>query len=106
MTGRRDRREDPESLSVILFREDRPGVLTGTAGSANELREESTIFILSYIKEIEMPRGRPTTDHKNNPIRVRLNEDMRDWIEKKSELTGITISQLIRDMIENEMKTK
>lgn len=53
-----------------------------------------------------MPRGRPTTDHKNNPIRVRLNEDMRDWIEKKSELTGITISQLIRDMIENEMKTK
>lgn len=106
MTGRRDRREDPESLGVILFREDRPGVLTGTAGSANELREESTIFILSYIKEIEMPRGRPTTDHKNNPIRVRLNEDMRDWIEKKSELTGITISQLIRDMIENEMKTK
>ena len=53
-----------------------------------------------------MPRGRPTTDHKNNPIRVRLNEDMREWIEKKSELTGITISQLIRDMIENEMKTK
>ena len=53
-----------------------------------------------------MPRGRPTTDHKNNPIRVRLNEDMRDWIEKKSELTGITISQLIRDMIENEMKNK
>lgn len=67
---------------------------------------KSTIFILSYIKEIEMPRGRPTTDHKNNPIGVRLNKDMRDWIEKKSELTGITISQLIRDMIENEMKTK
>ena len=84
----------------------RPGVLTGAAGALNELHEESTIFILSYIKEIEMPRGRPTTDHKNNPIRVRLNEDMRDWIEKKSELTGITISQLIRDMIENEMKTK
>ena len=80
--------------------------MTGTAGSANELREESTIFILSYIKEIEMPRGRPTTDHKNTPIRVRLNDDMRDWIEKKSELTGITISQLIREMIENEMKTK
>lgn len=53
-----------------------------------------------------MPRGRPTTDHKNNPIRIRLNEEMRDWIEKKSELTGITISQLIRDMIENEMKNK
>lgn len=53
-----------------------------------------------------MPRGRPTTDHKNNPIRIRLNEEMRDWIEKKSESIGITISQLIRDMIENEMKNK
>ena len=53
-----------------------------------------------------MTRGRPTTDHKNNPIRIRLNEEMRDWIEKKSELTGITISQLIRDMIEHEMKIK
>ena len=53
-----------------------------------------------------MPRGRPTTDYKNKPIRVRLNEEMRDWIEKKSETTGITISRLIRDMIENEMKNK
>lgn len=51
-----------------------------------------------------MLKGRPTTDHKSNPIRVRLNEEMRGWIERKSELTGITISQLIRDMIENEMK--
>ena len=53
-----------------------------------------------------MPRGRPTTDHKNNPIRIRLNEEMRDWIERKSETDGITISQIIRDMIEHEMKTK
>ena len=53
-----------------------------------------------------MPRGRPTIDHKNNPIRVRLNEETRNWIEKKSELTGITISHIIRDMIENEMKIK
>lgn len=53
-----------------------------------------------------MPRGRPTTDHKNSPIRVRLNDEMREWIEKKSESTGKTISQLIRDMFEKEMKTK
>lgn len=53
-----------------------------------------------------MPRGRPTIDHKNNPIRVRLNEEMRDWIEYRSKITGLTISQLIRDMIENEMKMK
>lgn len=53
-----------------------------------------------------MPRGRLTIDHKNNPIRVRLNEKMRDWIEYRSKITGLTISQLIRDMIENEMKNK
>ena len=53
-----------------------------------------------------MPRGRPTIDRKNNPIRIRLNEEMRDWIEKQSMRTGETISQLIRDMIENEMKIK
>ena len=65
-----------------------------------------TIHILSYIKENEMPRGRPTSDHKNNPIRVRLNDEMRVWIEGRSTITGRTISQIIRDMIENEMKTK
>lgn len=53
-----------------------------------------------------MPRGRPTIDYKNNPIRVRLNEEMRGWIEYRSKITGLTISQLIRDMIENEMKNK
>ena len=84
----------------------RPGVLTNAAGAPNELHEEPTIFILSYIKENEMPRGRPTSDHKNNPIRVRLNDEMREWIEEKSTITGRTISQLIRDMIEREMKIK
>ena len=82
------------------------GVLTNRPNRLNELHEESTIFILSYIKEIEMPRGRPTSDHKNNPIRVRLNNEMREWIEEKSTITGRTISQLIRDMIEREMKIK
>ena len=80
--------------------------MTNAAGAPNELHEESTIFILSYIKEIEMPRGRPTSDHKNNPIRVRLNNEMRGWIEEESTITGRTISQLIRDMIKREMKIK
>lgn len=84
----------------------RPGVLTERTHRPNELHEEPTIFILSYIKENEMPRGRPTSDHKNNPIRVRLNDEMREWIEEKSTITGRTISQLIRDMIEREMKIK
>lgn len=80
--------------------------MTNRPERVGELHEESTIFILSYIKEIEMPRGRPTSDHKNNPIRVRLNDEMREWIEEKSTITGRTISQLIRDMIEHEMKIK
>ena len=80
--------------------------MTNLAEPPNELHEKPNLSILSYIKEIEMPRGRPTTDHKNNPIRVRLNDEMREWIEGKSTITGKTISQLIRDMIEHEMKIK
>lgn len=53
-----------------------------------------------------MHRGRPTTDSKPNRVIVRLNDDMMEWIEKKSESTGKTISQLIRDMFEREMKIK
>ena len=34
------------------------GVLTDTAGAPNELHEESTIFILSYIKEIKNHEGK------------------------------------------------
>lgn len=53
-----------------------------------------------------MHRGRPTTDPKPNRVIVRLNDDMVEWIKKKSESTGKTISQLIRDMFEREMKIK
>lgn len=95
-----------ERSGEVELERNRAGVLTDAEGAPNELHEESTIFILSYIKEIEMPRGRPTSDHKNNPIRVRLNDEMREWIEEKSTITGRTISQLIRDMIEHEMKIK
>lgn len=90
----------------VILADTRGGVLTNRPERVNELHEESTIFILSYIKEIEVTRGRPTSDHKNNPIRVRLNDEMREWIEEKSTITGRTISQLIRDMIEHEMKIK
>lgn len=89
-----------------IYRDRVGGVLTESPHRPNELHEKPNLFILSYIKEIDMPRGRPTVDHKNNPIRVRLNDEMREWIEGKSTITGKTISQLIRDMIEHEMKIK
>lgn len=53
-----------------------------------------------------MINGRPTLDHKNSPIRVRLNGEMREWLKSKSAATGETISQLIRDAIERSMKTE
>ena len=53
-----------------------------------------------------MNKGRPTLDHKNNPIRIRLNDEMKEWVETKSNKTGKTISQIIRDIITKEMNTK
>lgn len=53
-----------------------------------------------------MIKGRPTLDHKNNPIRIRLNDEMKEWVEIESNKTGKTISQIIRDMITKEMNAK
>lgn len=52
-----------------------------------------------------MPKGRPTTDPKTSVIRVRLNDEMNQWILKASESKNITVSQLIRELIEQAMKT-
>lgn len=50
-----------------------------------------------------MPRGRQTEDPKPNVIRIRLNEDMRQWVEKKSITEGKSISQIIRDAVNSAM---
>lgn len=46
-----------------------------------------------------MTKGRPTTDPKGDSIRVRVNDDMRILLEKESKQTGQSISQIIRDLI-------
>ena len=46
-----------------------------------------------------MPHGRPTTDPKGESIRIRINDDMRKHLEKKSFQTGQSISQIIRNLI-------
>ena len=51
-----------------------------------------------------MRYGRPTTDPKGDSIRVRLNDEMREWLFKKSEREKKTVSQLIRDLIVQDMK--
>ncbi len=46
-----------------------------------------------------MSHGRPTTDPKGESIRIRINDDMRKRLENKSSQTGQSISQIIRDLI-------
>ena len=82
----------------------RHGVLTEPPGAPNELHEEPTIFILSYIKEIKTMKGRPTTDPKVNTLRIRLNDEMNQWLFRTSESRSITVSQLMREIVEQAMK--
>lgn len=53
-----------------------------------------------------MPYGRPTSDPKGNSIRIRLNDEMRGYLFKKSEKEKKTVSQIIRDIIAGDMKSK
>lgn len=53
-----------------------------------------------------MNQGRPTTDPKGESIRIRLNEEMKQWIFRKSLKDGITVSQIIRDLVDAEMKSE
>lgn len=47
-----------------------------------------------------------TKKDKNNSIRVRLNDEMRDWLFKKSKKEKKTVSQLIRDLVNADMRLK
>ena len=46
---------------------------------------------------------RTTTDKKDNVIRIRINDDMSRWLNRRSSITGKSISQIIRDMIMKEV---
>ena len=49
-------------------------------------------------------KGRPTTDPKVNTLRIRLNDEMNKWLFRTSENRGITVSQLMREIVEQAMK--
>lgn len=53
-----------------------------------------------------MKTGRPTNDPKSEVIRIRLNVEMKSWLESKSKSTGKSASQVIRDMIGATMNNK
>lgn len=40
---------------------------------------------------------------KTDSIRIRISTDMRDFVEKKSKITGKTISDIFRDYISRDM---
>lgn len=47
--------------------------------------------------------GRPTLDKKDQTIKLRLNDEMRSWIEKRAEKEGVSMSEFIRWIIDAEM---
>lgn len=50
-----------------------------------------------------MPKGRPTTNPKGESIRIRITDDMRAKLEKESFQTGLSISQIIRNLITQKL---
>lgn len=50
-----------------------------------------------------MRKGRPTLDKKDQTLKLRLNDDMRDWVEACSEKEGISMSEYIRELISEDM---
>lgn len=53
-----------------------------------------------------MSIGRPTIDPKGASIRVRVNEEMKNWLFQNSEKQKKSVSQIIRDLISQSMKNK
>lgn len=51
-----------------------------------------------------MNTGRPTADHKGESIRVRVNDDMRKWLYQISQKKQKSVSQVIRDLIDESMR--
>lgn len=46
-------------------------------------------------------------DNKRIPkdnIKIRLTDSMKEWLFKKSEEEGVSVSSIIRDLIQNAMK--
>ena len=53
-----------------------------------------------------MRTGRPTKDPKVRAVRVRLNEIMAEHLIERSKLEGKTVSQVIRELVMDDIHTK
>ena len=52
-----------------------------------------------------MNLGRPTDDKKGNTIKLRLNDDMRSYVEKVSAMYEVSMSEYIRSLIKHDMSS-
>lgn len=50
-----------------------------------------------------MPKGRPTSNPKGESIRIRITDDMKAKLERESFQTGLSISQIIRNLITQKL---
>ena len=48
--------------------------------------------------------GRPTIDKKESAIKLRLNDDMREWIEMMAKNHEISMSEYIRKLILEDIR--
>lgn len=55
---------------------------------------------------IIMRTGRPTTDKKESTIKLRLNDDMREWVEAKADEANVSMSEYIRCLIRCDMSSE
>lgn len=50
--------------------------------------------------------GRTTTDPKETTLKLRLNEDMRKFVEQSAKSKRVTMSEYIRNLIHCDMMNK
>ena len=53
-----------------------------------------------------MRTGRPTLDRKGTSINLRLNEELKEHVERMALIHGISVSEYIRQLIQNDMGNK
>lgn len=83
---------------------DPEGVYMDALNGLMSAPSKSDLLLLSYIiRRCNMPKGRPTNNPKGESIRIRITDDMRTKLEMESFQTGLSISQIIRNLITQKL---
>lgn len=49
--------------------------------------------------------GRQTIDKKDSTIKLRVNDEMRKYLESQSKVKLVSISEYVRNLIEKDMRS-